>query len=326
MATHGTIAAADYRPAWWLPGPHLMTMVPALARRVELPATRAERVELPDGDFVDLAWVGDGRVGVPRVLVLHGLEGSLASPYVRGILGAIDARGWRAVLMHFRGTSGEPNRLARAYHSGDTADVRHVLDVLAARGEHVDAAVGYSLGGNVLLKLLGEDRAASPLRAAVAVSAPLLLAPCADRLRRGASRVYDRWLLASLVARLREKERRLGLTPVPQARLTCIRDFDEHVTAPLHGFAGADDYYARSSSRPFLRHVARPTLILHALDDPFMTPEVVPAADELAPSVRLELAPRGGHVGFVEGGNPLRPRYWLDVRIPAFLAEALGAR
>lgn len=325
MTAHGTIATADYRPAWWLPGPHLMTIFPALFRRATCPPARAERIELPDGDFVDLAWVGDGRRDAPLVLVLHGLEGSIQSPYVRGILGALDARGWRAVLLHFRGTSGTPNRLARAYHSGDTGDVRFVLGALAARGERVDAAVGYSLGGNVLLKLLGEDREASPLRAAVAVSAPLLLAPCADRLRRGASRGYDQLLLSSLVARLGEKERRLGLTPIPRERLRSIRDFDEHVTAPLHGFLGADDYYARSSSRPFLRHVARPTLILHAVDDPFMTPEVIPTTEELSPWVRLELSARGGHVGFVEGTNPLRPRYWLDARIPAFFAEALGA-
>lgn len=287
---------------------------------------RRERLELPDGDFMDLDWTashGDG----PTVVILHGLEGSSDSKYALGMLRAVEARGWRAVVVHFRGCSGEPNRLPRSYHSGETGDLAHVIVTLRAREPTTPlAVVGYSLGGNVLLKWLGEVRDRAPIHGAVAVSVPFLLADCAARMERGFSRVYQWELMRRLKRSVEAKRRRVAL-PLRIADLSALRtfrEFDEHVTAPLHGFAGADDYYARSSSRQYLRHIAVPTLIVHSRDDPFMSEAAIPAANELSPAINFELHDRGGHVGFVSGAWPWRARYWLEQRIPDFLRLHLG--
>jgi predicted alpha/beta-fold hydrolase len=313
-----------FKPAWWCRGAHCQTLWPYLLRRAPRVRLRRERLELPDGDFLDLDWT-DGSSQAPTIVVLHGLEGSSNSKYARGMLAAVQARGWRGVLMHFRGCSGEPNRLARSYHSGETGDLAHMLETL--RGRAPLAAVGYSLGGNVLLKYLSEAGKRSPLAAAVAVSVPYRLAHSAQRLERGFSRVYQWSLMRRLRASVQRKRR---LIPLPIAtsnlsRLRTFRDFDEHVTAPLHGFRGADHYYAVASSRQYLGAIAVPTLLIHALDDPFMTSDTPPTPAELSATTRLELYPCGGHVGFVSGDAPWRPRYWLEQRIPAFLDPHLGS-
>ena len=286
---------------------------------------RRERWELADGDFLDVDWTG--RDSGPIVVVLHGLEGSVDSHYARGILTAIHGRGWRGALMHFRGCSGEPNRLSRGYHSGETGDLNaFVSKLLADYPGTALAVVGYSLGGNVLLKWLGESAAQKSIRCAVAVSVPFDLGNTADRLERGFSRTYQWWLLRSLHASAARKAR-LGLIPYEPDeifRLRTFRAYDERLTAPLHGFAGAEDYYARSSSRQYLKDIAMPTLIVHALDDPLMSPDAAPRPDELSPAVEYDLSPRGGHVGFVAGPFPWRPRYWLEERIPKYLATYLG--
>lgn len=324
------IRDSAFRPAWWLPGPHLQTIWPSVIRRRPPVAFRRERFELPDGDFVDLDWsVGDGASSAPVVLVLHGLEGSAQSNYASGLVQALGGRGWRALVLNFRGCSGEINRLPRAYHAGDTDDVRAVLTALRQRFPDAPlAAVGYSIGGNVLLKYLGEEGARALLLGSVAVSVPLVLSCCAARLQRGASRIYDRWLLRSLRASLERKLAAKHLDPALEAaartRLDSVRTFDDRITAPLHGFANAEDYYTRSSSRQFLKKVEVPTLIIHARDDPFMTEAVLPAPAELAPAVTLELSRSGGHVGFVGGRSPLAPDYWLETRVPEFLDPHLA--
>lgn len=315
-----------YRPAWWLPGPHAMTLWPALLRPRPALEYRMERFEHPDGDFNDLAWVGDeAEDEAPLVVILHGLEGSIEAKYHRVIMRRIAERGGRAVMLHFRGCSGEPNRLPRAYHSGETGDLRALLVELQARfPEAPMGAFGVSLGANVLLKYLGEEGAASPLQAAMACCAPMQLAPCAARLQSGLSRIYDRYLLADLKASLRRKREVVDVLPaLDESRLRTIEDFDEFVTAPLHGFADAQDYYAKSSSMPLLKQIRTPTLILQAADDPFMTPEVIPAPEDLSEHVTLELTARGGHVGYVEGPHPFAARYYLEARAEAFLAQAL---
>lgn len=260
------------------------------------------------------------------MLVLHGLEGSSRSPYARGMLDAIHGRGWRGALMHFRGCSGEPNRLPRTYHSGDTGDLAAVIARLRARRDvSALAAVGYSMGGNVLLKWLGEGGAAAPLDAAVAVSVPYTLSRAADRLTRGLSRLYQAHLIGALRTKLHRKFASHA-SPIDLQHADASRDFwefDDRVTAPLHGFADVHDYYTRSSSRQYLRGIRVPTLLLHAEDDPFMTPDVLPSADELSASTRLEVSAGGGHVGFIHGSLPWRPRYWLEERIPAFLEAYL---
>ncbi|MDF1552970.1 MAG: hydrolase [Deferrisomatales bacterium] len=329
---HGGVFPSAFRPAWWLPGPHLQTCWPALARRVPRLALTSERLELPDGDVLDLAWTGRPKPAstAPLVVVLHGLEGSAASPYAAGLLSALAQRGWTGVLMHFRGCGGTPNRLARSYHAGETGDAAWLLEQLAQRHPAAPlAAVGFSLGGNVLLKLLGETGADAPVRAAVAVCPPLPLAACAARLERGLSRIYQRYLVTQLKSSLRTKQAavalhsRLRLPAAGLADLHTLRAYDEAVTAPLHGFAGAAEYYARCSALPWLRDIAVPVLVVQAADDPFMGPEVLPGSGDLSPWVRSEVSTRGGHVGFISGANPLQPRYWLEERVPVYLAAQL---
>lgn len=323
MNRFGSIVPADFTPAWWLPGPHTQTVWPAMIRRTRpVPLTR-ERLELPDGDFVDIDWTGDSG---PIVVILHGLQGSSRSPHVQGLLGAFGQRGWRGAVMHFRGCSGEPNRLPRTYHSGETSDMGHVLHRLRERHPSTPiAAVGYSLGGNVLLKWLAERGLAAELTAGVAVSVPFLLSGAADRLELGFSRVYKRHFIVDLQRAVLKKFRhRPGPLDIDAVRREwTFRGFDNRVTAPLHGFRDAEHYYDTASCRQYLRGVARPTLIIHALDDPFMTPGVIPRREELAPAIRMELSPAGGHVGFIEGSAPWSARFWLEDRIPRFLAGQL---
>ena len=322
------ILTSTFRPAWWLPGPHLQTLWPVLDPLRPRPRLIRERLELPDGDFLELDWLpkGDG----PLVMVIHGLEGSSRSGYARGLLAAVARRGWRAVVMHFRGTGGEPNRLARSYSAGESRDIAWVVETLRRRFPAVPlCCVGYSLGGNALLKWLGEAASRAPVTAAVAVSVPMLLEASARRMQQGCSRLYQFYLLRALRRSYRRKFHRRPDAPVPLEQVERLRDFyafDDRITAPLHGYRGVDDYYRRASCRGSLRNIAVPTLILHALDDPFMTPEVVPEQGELSPAVTLELSRRGGHVGFVGGRVPGRGQYWLEQRIPAFLKKMLHDR
>ena len=312
-----------FAPAWWCRNAHAQTLWPRIAPG-PVPALRRERVELPDGDFIDLDWTLN-RTG-PVVLVLHGLEGSSRSPYARGLLQAVQGRGWRGVVMHFRGCSGEPNRLPRSYHSGDTGDLDAVVRLLRQREPQTPLAVaGYSVGGNVLLKWLGEQGSHAPVAGAVAVSVPFELGKAVDVLHRSLFRVYENYFLRSLVPKIRQK---LACMELPvRARdlggVRSLRRFDDVVTAPLHGFASAEDYYTRSSCRGFLPGIRTPTLILHARDDPFMPPTVIPRAGELPAAVALEAHDHGGHVGFVAGRWPGKPRYWLEQRIPDYLRASL---
>ncbi len=317
------MSSTSFKPAWWLPGPHLQTLWGALIRRNQhkgLQITR-ERIELSDGDFIDLDWTG--QKGQPIVVILHGLEGSAQSSYAHGLLKVFSQhKNWRAVVMHFRGCSGEQNRLPRFYHSGDTADLNTVINLLRERELNMPiSAVGVSMGGNVLLKWLGETGRQNPLVAAVAVSTPFELRQSVLRLRNGFSRVYDRHLLNRLRKKINEKFS-MQVSPIAlptRKSLRTVNDFDELVTAPLHGFQNANDYYEKSSSRQFIKFIKIPTLLLQAKDDPFMFPDVIPKKDELSPSVILEATDQGGHVGFVMGKFPWRPCYWLEQRIPEFL-------
>jgi uncharacterized protein len=317
----GEIRASSFRPAWWLQGAHAQTIWPTLFRPRPPLTLRRQRVELTDGDFIDLSVAN--RSG-PAVLVVHGLEGDLRSHYAAATIAALASAGFRPVFMHLRGASGIPNRLPRSYHSGATEDLAAVIEHLAQAPEGpAVAAVGFSLGGNLLLKHLGES-AAPGLQAVAAISVPFVLRDAMLRLGLGASRFYQRHLLARLKASYKVK---FDHIPSPlSVDLDAIFDFfdyDDRITAPLNGFSGAEDYYARCSARPFLSGISTPTLILHAADDPFMFPHTVPAASELGPGVTLTLARHGGHVGFVCGLFPWRPRYWLDGQVIDFLCAAI---
>lgn len=323
---HGIRTEADFRPPWWMRSPHVQTLWPALLRRRSSLVLHRERLELPDGDFLDID--STGQTEAPVVLVLHGLEGSSDSGYARGLLHAAYARGWCAMVMHFRGCSGEHNRLDRSYHSGETADIDHVVRHLRRRlQDRPLALVGYSLGGNALLKWLGEQGRSSSIQAAVAVSVPYLLSEAAERMRNGFSRIYQWRLLSSLRRKFMDKYGDGRPCPLDLGEVERSLDFwqfDDVVTAKLHGFADANDYYARCSSRQYLARIEVPTLLLHAIDDPFMSPAVIPQAEELAACTRLEVCKWGGHVGFVDPTQPRGSTYWLETRIPEFLAAYLG--
>ena len=282
-----------------------------------------ERVELPDGDFLDLAWAGTniGKI----VLVLHGLEGSHLSAYAQTILAALHRSGYRAVLMNFRGCSGLPNRLDRSYHSGDTADAAYIAKHIEQRtGQALFAAIGYSLGGNVLLKWLGESGTSLPLTTAAAISVPFDLAACATRLNQGFSRFYQWWLLRSMKKKYRKKfiSRRSPVKIRDIDKLTTFWTYDNKVTAPLHGFNDVHDYYTASSSRQYLHKITVPTLILHAENDPFVPRSAIPTAQELSPQTTIELCQSGGHVGFVCRSHLGKDCRWLEKRIIRHLDDA----
>ena len=290
------------------PADHFSALAPA--PRI---AWRRERWDTPDGDFIDLDWAGTNG---PLIALFHGLEGSSASPYARAITAQALAMGWRCVVAHFRGCSGELNRLPRAYHSGDSEEIKWVLNALSKKTENLYGC-GISLGGNALLKYLGEHGDRAVIRKAVSISAPLDLAAAGGALDAGLSReIYTRIFLGTLKRKAFEKLRQ-GKIAVDARRLGRARtfwEFDDTVTAPLHGFLGADDYWARSSSGPWLAKIRIPTLVINARNDPFMPASALDAIGEPASSVVLEFPQSGGHAGF-----PGRNR-WLARRVLHFLS------
>ncbi|MEQ6917485.1 hydrolase [Halomonas aquatica] len=312
---------ADFRPPAGLANRHVQTLLPRFLPRPAV-RTRQEILELPDGDFVELAWAHPAppRADAPILVLFHGLEGSIDSPYARSLLNAAARLGWRAVLMHFRGCGEHTNRLPRAYHSGDTADARWLIDQLSQRYPHaMKVAAGVSLGGNMLAKLVAEQGGNGlDLAGAIVISAPLDLAACADTLSQGFARVYERHLLASLKRkmspRLARDELPLAIGAEELASLGSLRAYDDAVTAPLHGFDGAEDYYRRASAGPLLAGVSLPMLVLHADDDPFMPPALLGRFPTPSAAVRVELTRHGGHVGFVEWRDG-RPSSWLARRV-----------
>lgn len=319
---------------WWAQGPHLQTLAGKLLRRTDAVPLERERWDTPDGDFLDLDFAPDagsdpGRG--PAVLVLHGLEGSARRGYCVEAYAALAGEGATAVGLNFRSCSGEPNRRVRAYHSGETGDLALVLERLRERwpGRPL-GALGFSLGGNVLLKLLGEreDGGRGLLDAAAVVSVPYNLAAGSDHLARGFfGGLYTRYFLRSLIGKARAKSHLLGgvVDLDALAGVRTLRTFDDLLTAPVHGFPDAETYYRESASAAFLRSVQVPTLLLHSSDDPFMPPDALPIdAIDGNPHLHSVLTDRGGHVGFV-GGTPGRPRFWAEEAVARFLAVTLSA-
>ncbi len=320
------IINSDFRPAWWLRSRHLQTIWPSLMRKRPAFSPEWERIELDDGDFIDLAWQRRPEADAPIVMLIHGLEGSLKSHYAANLLLKLHQNGYSAVMLHLRGCGREPNRLPQSYHSGASDDLKQILTHLAQQQQTPAAIIGVSLGGNLLLKYLGETGNTSPLKTAVAVSVPFNLEVCADQLQQGLAIVYGRYLLQRLKQSYRAKFSRIVSPLALDLNLTAIqtlREFDDAITAPLHGFKDAADYYQRCSCAQFLSTIQTPTLIIHAQDDPFMRPQVVPAASTMSPAITLELTQRGGHVGFVTGRSFCRLEYWLEQRIIQHLHSAL---
>ena len=319
-----------YRPSWWLPGGHAQTIWGRFARVRPRLRLRTECLIAPDGDNVEIHEL-PAEPRAPRVLMLHGLEGSLRSHYVGGVFEQARARRWGAVLMVHRGCGTAPNVARRFYHSGETSDLAFVFRALSARYAGVRwCAAGVSLGGNVLLKWLGElGSSVDPrIAAAAAVSVPYDLEAGSRHIARGFARVYDRRFLKSLKRKaLAKLERYPDL--FDRARLEGARtifEFDDALTAPVHGFRDAVDYYTRSSAIRFLRHITVPTLLLSATDDPFLPSRVLERVTVEAssnPNLELEITTGGGHVGFVSGPTPWRARYYAEERMFRFFDAAM---
>jgi len=318
----------SFRPAWWCRGPHKQTLWGTLFRRIPPVPVRRERWETPDGDFLDVDRV-EGTPKAPVLIVLHGLEGSSRSKPVLGFLAAAHHAGWEAVGVNFRSCSGESNRLRRAYHGGDSAELGWVIErVIAQHPARAVGCVGVSLGGNVLLKYLGEcgERVPLAVRAAAAISTPFDLGIAVRYLERGPGRLYMRNLVRSLKNKTFAK---LARYPdlVDAARLGAVRtlaEFDDAVTGPLHGFPTGPAYWHSSSSAGLLSRIRRPTLLINAEDDPFFPADALPTrVVRENPALRAAFVPDGGHAGFLSGAWPGRPVPWAENRTMAFLREHL---
>ncbi|WP_145144363.1 hydrolase [Pseudomonas duriflava] len=332
MPQRSHLSEPNFTPAWWLPSAHLQTLWGSLWRRIPLMTRPRERLWLADGDFLDLDWYGPDDPSAPVVLAIHGLTGSSSSHYILGLQLALARQGWACVGLNWRGCSGEPNLLPRGYHSGVTEDLAAVIDHLQAKRPKAPLyAVGYSLGGNVLLKYVGETGTRCPLKAAVSVSVPFRLDLCADRIGIGFSRIYQAHFMRELVAYVRRKRQALEQRQQHEhlasldalgtlENMRTFWDFDGRITAPLHGFLDAQDYYRRASSRYYLGGMRIPTLMIQAEDDPFIGIDSLPEPAELSDCTTFERHEHGGHVGFI-GGSWRNPDYYLERRIPSWLAD-----
>lgn len=327
------IRESDFTAPAWARSPHIQTLWGPMLRRLEPPERRTEKLALDDGDHLWLHHAGpEPGPGQTRVILLHGLSGCADSHYMVGLQRVLAERSIPSTVMNARGAF-QPNDRARSYHAGETGDLDELIRQLHERDPAASLVpVGVSLGGSRLLNWLAEGgHAAVP--AALAISVPLDLGAGSLRLDQGLSRLYRNHLLKQLIAQQQGKRRHLRQAAPAEAErhealgpLTGIRnfrDFDNRVVAPLHGFRDAWDYYERASASSCLAQISTPTRLIQAADDPFMTPACRPDPEQLGSGVTLEASRRGGHVGFVQG-SPLNPVYWLEQRIPAFLADWIG--
>lgn len=319
----------DFRPAKGLASPHAQTIYATLVRSTRLSGVVEERWELPDGDFVDVT-VLHAASTAPHVLVLHGLESSASAGYIVATMREIKARGWGAFAMNFRSCGTETNRKPRSYHAGETGDALTALSIIKKRVRGPVYGVAYSLGGSVMTKLLAETGDDSPIDAASVVSVPFDLSECATRIDNngGWMTLYRERFLMRMRKKARDKAKRFpdhfDLNALKKIRT--LREFDEVVTAPLHGFASAAAYYAASSVGTRVGEIRRPLWVLNAEDDPLIPKETLPvAAMRKNPCIQSLQTAHGGHVGFVSGTR-LRPTYWAEHQAVAFLAHIDAAR
>lgn len=314
----------SYRAPGWLPGSHLQTIWPALVLKGRAPAYRREIWLTPDGGQIAADFV-DGQTGQPLLVLFHGLEGSSRSHYAIALMRAVKAAGWHGVVPHFRGCGGIENHQRRAYHAGDAEEISWILQRLAASHKGPLFAAGVSLGGNMLLRYLAAGGSTAIPQAAAAVSAPLDLAAASTRLDRGLSRrIYTRMFLDTLIPKSAQQHaRHPDLFDLAQVRRSkTFTEFDNLVTAPLHGYRDVHDYWQRASSKPVLRDILQPTLVLNARNDPFLPAHALPNAHEVGPAVTLEQPEHGGHVGFVSGPFPGKLD-WLPARLLGFFQNHL---
>ena len=320
-----TLPYGTYVSPPWLPGGNSQTIYPFFLRSLISPAYQRERLELDDGDFIDIDWL-DNSIDRPLVIMFHGLEGGSSSHYARSIMGLLQELGWRGAVVHFRGCSGTPNRLPRAYHAGDSEEIGKILHKIRERNQSLGSSaslyvIGISLGGNALLKWLGEQgkKACHIIDGAVTVSVPLDLVAAGKALDSGFNRLYTQHFLGTLKKKVLKKlDDFPGLfDAVAVAKCTTLYQFDNLVTAPLHGFSNTDEYWALSSSKPWLKHIQVPTLVINARNDPFMPSSSLPAQTDVSCSVSLEFPTEGGHVGFLSSPFPGNLT-WLPERVVRF--------
>jgi len=318
MSKH--LKKTEFKPPWWLKNRHIQSCVNSVFKPSAQTILSWEQLELPDGDFIDLCWAGPREA--PIVVLLHGLEGSVDSHYIQLMLDSLVEDGWQVVVMHFRTCSGRMNRLPRSYHAGETGDFSYLLNVLSTRyPDSIISAIGFSLGANVLLKYLAEHQE-SPLHRALAISVPFELNKCSDYIGQFYHWTLLRTMKQKTIAKLEAGyDMPVGLREI--RLINDFREFDEVLTAPLHGFSSADDYYAKVTVRGLLGSIVHPTLIIHALDDPLVPAECIPRKNEISDKVILHITRQGGHVGFIQGNTPWRAEYWLKGRILDFLKSSV---
>lgn len=307
-----------FKPPWWLSNRHFQSCFSTLFPHEAKALVRWEEINLPDGDFIDVVWAGPEHR--PLVLLLHGLEGSYHSHYIQLMIDALVDANWKVAVMNYRACSGRINRLPQSYNGAETKDIRYLINLIHARhGDQAIYAAGFSLGGNLLLRYLAEDPHSS-IRAAVIVSTPYVMSKSADYM----AAIYQSQLLHTMKEKVEVKIKSGIDMPVtiPQLKkLSTLREFDTHVTAPLSNFQTVEHYYQAASCRLILGAVKHPTLIIHAVDDPFVPEETLPDASEFSPSTTVEMCDKGGHVGFISGGTPWSPEYWFKDRILQYFRE-----
>ncbi len=313
-------------PSWWVSSGHLQTIIPALFRKVVSSPYTRDRITTPDGDFLDCDWLyaASSRPSQKLVIISHGLESNSHRPNVLGMARAVSLCGYDALAWNFRGCSGEPNRLPRAYHSGATEDLHTVLDHVAAKYDEI-YLIGFSLGGNLTLKYLGEQsEALSPkVKKAVVFSVPCDLAASSKQLSRVSNRLYERRFLNSLRQKIEQKAtlfpNQISLAPYLKKQIKTLRDFDNYYTAPLHGFQNAEDYYAKCSAKQFISRITIPTLMVNAKNDVFLAPSCYPFDEAKSSDVFfLETSESGGHLGFITKKTP-HGLYWSEMRALGFI-------
>jgi predicted alpha/beta-fold hydrolase len=318
-----------FTPSLLLKSRHVQTLYASLFRNIPSHDFDIERFELSDGDFIECYWYNkrEENHNKPIALLFHGLTGSYKSPYIQGTMHELEKNGFASVVVHYRSSSGIMNKKANSYHCGKTDDALEYIKSLQVKYPNNKLfAIGYSLGANILLKLLGELSDKSPITAAVSVSSPLDLDISAFQINHGFSKLYQYLLLKDLNTLLEQKyethdmQSLIHLDKKNVKKLSTFEEFDEAYTVPINGFKSVHDYYKKSSSKQFLKQIKTNTLLINSLDDPFTTPQALPKKDEISSSVKLEIYPYGGHVGFIEG-TPFKPKYWLEERIVNYFNE-----
>ena len=312
-----------YRPSRWLPGPHAQTIWASRFRSTPSPDTKREQVELDDDDFLNLYWLTQGNG--PIVIIVHGLEGDSSSNNVKAMFDVVRKNGWNGVLLLNRNCGGFSNRLQRTYHAGETSDLDFVVNLVKKRFPDVPLMLyGYSLGGNTMLKWLGEKGDHAGISAAAAVSIPFDLASSTAILDKGFSKIYQKHFVDLMREAAKRKFRDLAplFNPGDLNKIKTLREFDEKVTAPLHGFVNADQYYSESSCKQFLKNICVPTLIMNSLDDPFLERNTFPGPKEVSDMVELEFLQNGGHAAFITG-SIWKYFSWIETRIPEFFKKQM---